>query len=305
MLQFFHGHPSPDLFSFEPSIFNMYAHLRLQCQDGWDSFYAFDSDASKVIAVIHFHSNDQMALSPLSASFGGLELSDVMSSPQIAGFVEFFTGKLKSIGIKQVVVKQSPFIQDDVRVLNSFLNAGFKIQLTEVDSFVKVEGDYVGHLQERKAKKLRSLKKQNWSFQIKSVEHLAESYDFILECRSAKDYSLSMTWPQMEQLANAFPDRIFHFQVLDGKKIIAASICIQVKSNWLYDFYHDHDSEYDADSPLLLLIQGIYDFCKFNSIQWIELGTSMAGTEVNEGLLEFKKRLGATAVSKMTFLKDL
>lgn len=305
MLRFFHGQLSNDYsFSFEPSLFNLSAHLQLQSAVGWNSFYAVNEEIKKVKAAIHFYVDNQNSSSPLRAPFGGLELSDDLAESQISEFVAFVVSELKASRVNNTLIKQSPAIVDDERITNAFLNAGFKIQQSEADSFIKVSGEFGEHLQERKAKKLRSLKKQNWVFEIKNHSHLQETYEFILRCRSGKDYSLSMTFEQIQQLAKTFPERIFLFQVLEESRIIAASICIKVKNNWLYDFYHDHDSEYNADNPILLLMDGIYGFCKANAIHWIELGTSMKGSEVNEGLLEFKERLGAVTVQKTTFVKE-
>jgi hypothetical protein len=305
MLQFFHGPLSPDYsFSFEPAIFNRIEHLQLQSADGWKSFFALDDASKRVMAVIHFNVSDGKALSPFRASFGGLEFVDELSENQLSDFLTFVTNDLNAVRVRKAIVKQLPFLKENPKVTNSFLRSGFKIQLTEVDSFIKVAGDFTDLLQERKAKKLRSLKKEGWSFRSCDLRQLPETYDFISKCREAKGYDLSMTLLELHQLASAFDDRIFLFQVIDRERIIAAAICIRVKSNWLYDFYHDHDASFDADSPVLFLVDGIFDYCKRNSIDLVELGTSMHGDQVNEGLLEFKERLGAITVPKITFVKE-
>ncbi len=306
MLRFFHGQLSRDYsFSFEPSVFNTREHLQLQSATGWDSFYTIDDEIKKVEAAIHFTIKDQIASSPLRAPFGGLELTDELTEKQVSDFVEFVVRELNSMGIKKVIIKQPPSVNEDSRIVNLFLKVGFKIKLSEVDSFINVEGEFSDRLRERnKQRKLRNLRKKNWDFKIQDHSLLGESYNFILKCRNSKGYSLSMTLAQVEQLAKTLPERVFLFLVLDRGKMIAASICLKIKGNWLYDFYHDHDPDFDADSPVLFLIDGIFDFCKANGIDWIELGTSMYGAEVNKGLLEFKERLGATTVFKNTFVKE-
>lgn len=304
-LRFFRGElPDAYSFTFESAIFNTSKHLQLQGKSGRHSFFLLNDTKKQVLAAIHFHVIDKIAASPLRASFGGLELNASIDENIVSDFIEFVVEELRSSGTKKIIVRQPPLVQEDTRVTRSFLGADFKIRMTELDSFLNVSGKFSDRLQDRKSRKLKSLKKRNWIFKSQSRAHLFETYQFILMCRAAKEYSLSMTFEQLEQLAKVFPKNIFLFQVLDEGKIIAASISIKIKDNWLYDFYHDHDADYDASSPILFLMESIYNFCKVNSIQSIELGTSMKGEVVNEGLLIFKRRLGAITVPKITFVKE-
>jgi hypothetical protein len=241
----------------------------------------------------------------LKASFGGMELDNQVEQNQLCGFLEFIGDKLVEKGVRKIIVKQAPSFLEDENVIQSFLNAGFTIRLIETDSFIKIEGPYDIHLHPRKSKKLRSLLKSDFQVQQLSLDQLPLVYDLILRAREQKSYGLSMTLQQLNELVSAFSKNIFLFSVTNGDKMIAASICIQVKNNWLYDFYHDHDSAYDSHSPIVLLMNVIYSFCLDQSIQWLELGTSMRGAEVNELLLLFKERLGGIPVKKITFEKTL
>jgi hypothetical protein len=93
--------------------------------------------------------------------------------------------------------------------------------------------------------------------------------------------------------------------VKDGERLVAASICIRVSNEVLYDFYHDHDALYDNFSPIVFLVKGIHDYCCSNNIRLIDLGTAMIGNKVNTGLMEFKLKLGADHAVKYSFEKSL
>jgi len=73
----------------------------------------------------------------------------------------------------------------------------------------------------------------------------------------------------------------------------------------LYNFYHDHSGDYDHLSPVVLLNEGLYNFCQRNKIGLLDLGTSNIDDKVNESLLAFKLHLGAQPSRKLTFFKTL
>jgi hypothetical protein len=207
--------------------------------------------------------------------------------------------------IKKVTIKQCPYFDSYGIQENIFLKGGFLVQRLEIDSFIKVDEEYEQKLPSRKSRKLRSLKRSNLIAEQIPLSHLSEVYSFILNARQKKNYDLSLCFEEVQKIASAFPDRVFLFSVKDEERMVAASICLRVKKDWLYDFYHDHDAAYDAESPLVLLMDLIYEFCGNSSIHWIELGTSMSGDQVNEGLLTFKEGLGGREIRKITFEKIL
>jgi predicted N-acyltransferase len=294
----------PDFqFAFEPSLFNLPLHRQLQSATGWESFYLVDDVKKAVLAAIHFYVQQSSAMSPCRATFGGLEGVDSLSEEEKTQLLTFSSNELAKSGIQTLAVKQAPEFGRMQNQEDFFLKAGFQIKLSEVDAFIEVDGEYETKIQPRKAKKLRSLRKKDYQAEQLSLHHLTDVYSFILKAREQKGYTLSMSLEQIQELANQFPDRVLLFGVRRKEEMIAAAICLKVKTNWLYDFYHDHDAAHGAESPVVLLMELIYQYCFDNSIKWLQLGTSMTGDQVNEGLILFKERLGAKRVMKNTYQK--
>jgi hypothetical protein len=85
----------------------------------------------------------------------------------------------------------------------------------------------------------------------------------------------------------------------------AAAVSILVNRDIVYNFLVNHNSEFNNLSPAVLLMEGIYDHCQEHDIGLLDLGTSALGGQPNFPLLDFKLRLGAVPVSKMSFYKNL
>lgn len=304
MFKTWRGILPPDFqFAFEPALFNLSEHQQLQSTSGWESFYLVDEGNKLIIASIHFWIDPPLATSPKRATFGGLESVSSLSVQEKIQLLEFSSKALSESGARTILIRQAPEFYQEKSYEDLFLKGGFRIKLSETDSFIEVNGDYGKKIQPRKAKKLRSLRRMDYQAEQLLLSHLSEVYSFILKARTEKRYTLSMNLEQIQELANHFPDRVLLFGVRRKEEMIAAAICLKVKGNWLYDFYHDHDSAHDAESPIILLMDRIYKFCQDNSIQWLELGTSMHEDKVNEGLILFKERLGAKRVMKITYEK--
>lgn len=114
-----------------------------------------------------------------------------------------------------------------------------------------------------------------------------------------------MTLEQVVNTSNSFADDFFIFGVFDGQKLAAASISIRTNTKTLYDFYHDHDAAFDSMSPVVMLVDGIYSFCRDKNLSLLDLGTSSLNNTHNFSLLHFKLLVGAQPSPKFTFEKNL
>jgi hypothetical protein len=108
---------------------------------------------------------------------------------------------------------------------------------------------------------------------------------------------------EIKTVCDHFPDKFHLFGVFDNNALAAASISIVLNNAVLYNFYSAHARQYDALSPVVGLMEGIYEFCQGEKIRLIDLGTSALQGRPNFTLLDFKLNLGATPTQKLTFEK--
>jgi lipid II:glycine glycyltransferase (peptidoglycan interpeptide bridge formation enzyme) len=88
-------------------------------------------------------------------------------------------------------------------------------------------------------------------------------------------------------------------------EMVAATVCVKVKDSILYNFLPAHDSLYNMYSPMVFLMEKIYQYTSENKIKYIDLGVSSINNNPQKGLIRFKERLGSKSVSKLTFLKEI
>ena len=87
--------------------------------------------------------------------------------------------------------------------------------------------------------------------------------------------------------------------------MIAATIAIMASDDMLYNFSPAHDWDYNQFSPVVMLTEGLYGFCKSHNIHQLDLGTSYLDDAINEGLKSFKSRLGAETFISHSYRKIL
>lgn len=114
-----------------------------------------------------------------------------------------------------------------------------------------------------------------------------------------------MSLEGLQNMFTLFPDEYLLFGVFDEEKMIAASVSIKVCQRILYCFYIGDDLEYRSQSPVTVLVAGIYEYCRVNNFFVLDLGLSTEKGIVNKGLYTFKKSFGAVESPKLTFVKKL
>jgi hypothetical protein len=304
---FHEGFPVESTLNVDLGIFHNPNHLKLQSPSGWHSFYIQQN--ARVEGVVHFYLEKGEAASPYRSPFGSYIFSDTVTEVVLTEFIAYCEDQLISKKAKSIVLKNQPEVystQKNLALLNALNKLGYSIIKEETSAVIPVTGKaFESGLHKSEKKKLRKCRESALTFEIMLIEQLQKIYIFLEACREEKGYSLSMSFEEMKQLAKAFPERIILTAVIDKNKIVAANISIRVYDHVLYNFYHDHASEYDPLSPVVLLNEGLYQLCQKSNFQFLDLGTSNIEGELNESLLNFKLNLGAKTSRKLTFTKNL
>jgi len=304
---FHEGSPEGLAFHVDPGIFHDPKHLLLQAQSGWITFYV--KAGSFVEGLVHLNLRDGDAVSPYRSPFGSFIFSDAVNQATLHEFIGFCEKRLKDRDITTITLKHQPEIYAPQKNLDTEVvlqAAGYKIQFAETSAIIAVTGEsFESGLHRSEKKRLRKCRDSRLVFESASIDQLQKVYTFLEACREEKGYSLSMSFPDIEKLANAFPDRLLLTRVVDKSQMVAANISMRIYNDVLYNFYHDHSGEYDHLSPVVLLNEGLYQYCQHQKIRLLDLGTSNLDGKLNESLLNFKLRLGARPSRKITFTKQL
>lgn len=294
---------------FKASIFHDSRHLKLQAENGWRSFYVLNQKHQTIEGVVHVHAKDQVAVSPLKATFGSFALNSALPAEVIFRFIGFVENILRASGVLKVTYTNSPiaYQSEQQQLLHVLLsNAGYQIQTAEAGAVIPISDELLEtKMDEWEVRKLKQAREAEFVFTSATVNPVDEIFQFILNCRKEKGYTLSMTQVMMERTVEAFPNQFIFFEVMKGYERAAASIAIRVSDDILYNFYSAHHSRYDAWSPVVMLMDGMYGWCQQQGVRLLDLGTSASDNQPNFSLLDFKLRLGAQLTAKLTFTKDI
>lgn len=281
----------------------------MQSLSGWRSFYALRNEKKVARARVHFNLDNGVAISPFRNPFGSYEFSEAFSPRELYEFIRWVEGQLKSLGTKRVEIKSWPELYNGpcAAILSTLLfNLGYRVKTAELSACIEVNPSALYHIMSSwEKRKSGQIRKTNLRFAEIQGTRLKEVFDFISSCREEKRQSISMNYGQIKTVCDHFPDKFCLFGVYDNQALAAASISILVNKSILYNFYSAHAKQYDALSPVVRLMEGIYEYCRMDKIRMIDLGTSALKGRPNFSLLDFKLNLGATPTCKVTYEKVL
>lgn len=306
-LSFHEGFPQGLKSKFDQGIFHDPKHLALQSTSSLRSFSIQNN--GEVEALVHFHIHNGQALSPYRSPFGSFIFSEELSDSTLTEFVMYCEKKLIDDRVKTIVIKNQPegySFKKNILLSEVLQKLSYSITKEETSAILPITDKlFEAGLHKSEKKRLRKCREQSLIFEVMPLTQLQKIYVFLEACREEKGYALSMLYEEIRKLAETFPERILLTAVIDKNQIVAANISIRVYDSVLYNFYHDHAGEYDHLSPVVLLNEGLYQFCQSNKIKLLDLGTSNIGDQINESLLAFKLHLGAQPSRKLTFTKTL
>ncbi|GIV36934.1 MAG: hypothetical protein KatS3mg032_1313 [Cyclobacteriaceae bacterium] len=293
---------------YEPSLFHLPEHLRLQTNQIC-SFFVVHESSKKRCAEVHFQLENGLAKSHRYAPFGSFLISTDLPAAITDRFIEYCEASLYQQGVHQIQLVHAPgiYYESAYAVLHPLLlHRGYVLTTAEISALVPVQHhDFQQGLHNWERRKLRQAKQAGLLAVKLPPEELKTVYDFLTLCREQKNYRLSLAFEEVQQLAQTFSDRLHLFAVYHTNRMAAAALCLSINRNVLYAFYYDHHAEFDGVSPVVLLMEHIHQWCAKNDFRILDLGTSSAKTGVNYPLLAFKLHLGAVPSPKYTFQKKL
>ena len=285
------------ILSFEPWLFNTEAYLNL-----WKietiKFYWYNTISQKVDALLFLQkSEDGVWISPLRGTFAGIDCDEDFD---ICQFLNALKSEIDKMSIDSVILKSCPsyFYDHQIKSIKSvFFNT--KIEFTELNyHFELIDATIDNHFNKTKAKQLRRLYRDGFEFSRIENPNIADIHDFIQAARNRRGHPMTMTTDEFEQNCSALSDKYLFFCVKYKDKIAALSVCVKLGKGVLYNFYSADNDEFLNNVPMVMLNAGMYEYAFQNQYNILDLGISTYKGIRNEGLIQFKKSLGAIETEK-------
>jgi hypothetical protein len=262
------------------------------------------------VGVVHFTEVEPGHFrSPRRGTFGGFEFNRPMRLEVIERFVDEVEQVLKQNGARQIELLDPPanFDAFNPGVLANVLGRrGYVPRTPDLAYLLRIDGAPLWEkMKPSRRQRIHRCERQGITAgQVRPDRH-KEVYDVIVANRNTRHFPVTMTYEAIEEMVQAFPDRILFFGAFDGSTMIASSICVKVSSSVLYVFYWGDRPGYEQLSPVTLLAQFIYDYAQRARFNVIDFGTATHEGEPIYGLINFKREIGCFPSPKPTYVKLL
>jgi hypothetical protein len=287
----------------KPAFFNMHSKI------GATYFELCHKGQSK--ACVHFTPINETGTwrSPARGTFAGLGFKEDLKFKELFSFFEGVEAALRSKGAKVLEILIAPQAHDSAafsQQVYMLRSLGFETTRCDLNQSIDID---TRNLSDRMSygnlKRLRKCERDNIIAKHLPLSDLSKVYETLSINRASKGNSMSMTLPQLQTMADTFPNDIILFGSLHLGRLAAAAVCLRISSSVLYVFYWGDRPEYSSHSPVVSVADAIYRHGQEMGFKIMDVGTSTIDIDVNFGLLEFKRGLGFTETLKLTMRKTL
>lgn len=274
--------------------------------DGTGRYYEWLDQDNRPVAAIHAGQIEPgVWRSPFRGTFAGFDFTDDLP----VAFIDAVLADLKAQGAKSLEVLFAPSAHNphkDEIAVKTLKNAGFSITREDVNFTIDVTDTPLSQrMRSQQKQRIQKCLNKNFTVSEAPVDRLPAVYSIIAANAKARGFSVSMTLDQLEAMHAALPGSLVPFAVMHGDIIASAAVCVRISPDILYIFYVGDQAGYASDSPVVMMVDGIYTYARRHGYKILDYGTASIGRERNEGLIDFKRRLGFVECSKCRMKKDL
>jgi hypothetical protein len=297
-----------DEYRSEPdSYFHLPAYYRLHRGDRRGAYFEL-FDGRAVAAAIHFTEvADGLWRSPARGTFAGPLADPELSLAELQAFLGRVDAELRRNQARSAEIRLAPEAHDSVAFARSVYllrNLGYEVSSCDLNYSLSIdERPLAQRMSYGNRKRLNKCTREGLTAERLTLSSLPQVYAALAANRTSKGYPLSMTFAQVAELAEKFPDRVVLFGVPAGETLAAAALCLKLSSHILYVFYWGDQPGFSTASPVVALAERIYRFCQEAGFRLLDVGTSTLDREPNHGLIQFKRGLGFSESLKLRMAK--
>jgi hypothetical protein len=290
-------------------LYNTPEYINLWNDPTNSTFLIVNSRSQKIAAAIHFQVKEDTAISISTAPFGSISLSYEVDFDVLNDFMNYIEQHLMLKGVRKIKIKHYPGIYHPhtyEEVISTLALSGFRISQIDINQIIEITDDpFDAIIHPMELRNLNKTKKEGIIFNEHQNTEAKLVFNAIDTFRKARNIPVNIEYESLLKLIQVFPRNYKLFSVSMKNEMVAATVCVKVKDSILYNFLPAHDSLYNMYSPMVFLMEKIYQYTSENKIKYIDLGVSSINNNPQKGLIRFKERLGSKSVSKLTFLKEI
>ncbi len=304
---------SPDLyppFGSPGFFFNTPEHLAQQGPGTLHTVAALNQRTGQTEARCAYFIHAGQALSPAAAPFGSVEFVADLPDTILDALIDRLLHDAKRAGATRIRLTNYPHCyapEQAAQLTRQLLRAGFGVAESNQTYFLSVgTAPFAGGMHPSEQRRLRQCSRAGFRFEHWPRPDGPELARFIAETRHRQGYRLTIPNNRLLALLDTFPRQFPVFTVRDGNRLIALTVAVRVRTDILYSFLPASDPDYHTRSPMVMLTDGLFQYCRQAQIRLLDLGLSLDGDRrPKPGLLRFKQNLGALPSPKLVFERDI
>jgi len=290
-------------FAGEAFLFLRPRHLLLQ-PDRPLHYLALLNESGQAVAHTAFFERDGWAVSPSAASFGSIQCQSDLWEEDLHRFVQALQQWVRKLSLKGIRLVHYPdcYTPEGSALQTILLSHGFRVNYAELNQHRPVtEAPFAAGLHPSERRRLRKCREAGFSAGLWPDPDLDSFYDLLQRARLRNNLPITMAPNRLTELLARFPDECRLFAVWDGQRLIAACVGIRISPDILYYFLPADEAAYLTYSPSVLLVESLYQYAQENGIRLLDLGISTSRGVRNEGLIRFKRNLGARESARRVY----
>ncbi len=270
----------------------------MQGPDSRVDFFMVNNVRKRVEAKVHFLIDKNIAFSPYRSLFGSYEFNPVLSLNLLRDFVQYSLEELYKrsvVTIKLIHHAQCYYPEKSDKIHQALLTNQFRISLQAINHHIRItDTPLVKRMHLMEKRRLIKCQKSGLRFSIDLPSEMDNIYAFIKKCRMENDLEISIEKEKLKAYLEQFPQNYWLISVRSGEEILAATVAIKVNRKIVYNFLPASLRQYNDLSPMVMLIDGLYQHLSHHQYELLDLGISTLHNGIHQkSLIQFKERMGA------------
>ncbi len=242
--------------------------------------------------------------SPGRATFGGIWPSRINLNVETnMNLLNLVFNQFKDYDVFQFTFPPSSFYPEIFsNQISAALELGGNIRYQDLNFHVDLESWTTKSLSRGNQKKLRIFKENSGITEFADNSEIDECYEVLMKNRERRGVTLSMSNTIFNDFLRIIPDKFFLIKACMEESIIATAFVIKITKTYWYVLFWGELPEFRNFSPVVAILDFLVTEAKKSGVRILDLGISTHEGTVDEGLVRFKKNLGAVESNKLTLL---
>ena len=248
------------------------------------------------------------------APFGGIDISGDYQSPvKLSSLVTHILVEARARGARKVRIRCRPHYTHPIESTIQFalLAQGFQVECMELSqgielSAVQTLDEYIEQLRSPGRRALRHAMRLGLQASFAGPDaEWAEGYRVLEENRAQRGITLKYSLAYLHHLRALFPGQIRMLLLRRDNAAVAAALVYRVLPGVDYVAAWGDAGHQLPYSPMNLLAHQVVGEALEGGARVVDLGISSVDSVVNDGLVQFKRNVGASTGLRLDLVRDL